>query len=79
MILPVFAYGQPVLKKVAVPVDEHYPDLAQLISNMWETMYAAHGVGLAAPQIGLGIRLFIVDTVQIADEKKDSRVVLLKK
>jgi len=71
MILPVFAYGQPVLKKVAVPVDEHYPDLAQLISNMWETMYAAHGVGLAAPQIGLGIRLFIVDTVQIADEKKD--------
>lgn len=62
MKLPIIAYGDPVLKKVCPPIDEKYPDLQQLISNMFETMYNAHGVGLAAPQVGLAIRLFIVDT-----------------
>lgn len=62
MKLPIIAYGDPVLKKVCTPIDAHYPDLKQLISNMFETMYNAHGVGLAAPQVGLPIRLFIVDT-----------------
>ncbi|MCS7036473.1 MAG: peptide deformylase [Saprospiraceae bacterium] len=62
MILPIYAYGQPVLKRVAAPIGPDYPDLSELIANMWETMYHAEGVGLAAPQIGLSIRLFVVDT-----------------
>ena len=61
MKLPIVAYGDPVLRKVCVDIDENYPDLKKLISNMFDTMYAASGVGLAAPQIGLPIRLFIVD------------------
>ena len=65
MLLPVYAYGQPVLKKVAVPIDPEYPDLQELIANMWETMYHADGVGIAAPQIGHGIRLFVIDTEQV--------------
>ena len=69
MKLPIVAYGDPVLKKVCVDIDETYPDLQQLISNMWDTMYNASGVGLAAPQIGLAIRLFIVDTK--ADEEEE--------
>ncbi len=72
MILPIFAYGQPVLKKVATDIGPDYPELAQLIANMWETMYHADGVGLAAPQIGLAIRLFVIDSTPIErDEKKD--------
>ncbi|MBK8965372.1 MAG: peptide deformylase [Saprospiraceae bacterium] len=69
MILPIYAYGQPVLKKVAEPITPDYPALAEFIANMWETMYAADGVGLAAPQVGEAVRLFVVDTVQL--EKKD--------
>lgn len=61
MILPIVAYGDPVLKKKAVTVEKHHLKLKELISDMWETMYAAHGVGLAAPQIGESLRLFIVD------------------
>lgn len=68
MILPIYAYGQPVLKKVAKSIDRHYENLPVLIENMWETMYNARGVGLAAPQIGLSIRLFVVDTIQLEDE-----------
>lgn len=71
MILPIYAYGQPVLKKVAKDIGPDYPNLEELLLNMWETMYNAEGVGLAAPQIGLGIRLFLVDTVQTeTDETK---------
>ena len=62
MKLPIVAYGDPVLKKVCAPIDETYPDLQQLIANMFDTMNNAFGVGLAAPQVGLPIRLFIVDT-----------------
>lgn len=61
MILPIVAYGDPVLKKKAAPITKNYSNLGKLINDMWETMYAAHGVGLAAPQIGESIRLFIVD------------------
>lgn len=68
MILPITAYGDPVLKKVATPVSKDYPELDQLISNMFETMYAASGVGLAAPQIGLSLRLFIVDAKPFAED-----------
>ena len=62
MILPVIAYGDPVLRKVGIEIDKDYPNLAELIENMKETMENAQGVGLAAPQIGKAIRLFIVDT-----------------
>ena len=69
MILPIVAYGDPVLKKVATEIEANYPELTTLIANMFETMYKAKGVGLAAPQIGLGIRLFIVDGAPFADEE----------
>ncbi|MDX1913621.1 MAG: peptide deformylase [Saprospiraceae bacterium] len=65
MLLPIYAYGQPVLKKVAEPIDANYPDLSNLIADMWETMYHADGVGIAAPQVGYSIRLFVIDTEQV--------------
>ena len=71
MILPIYAYGQPVLKKEAAPIDADYEGLAELIENMWETMYHAEGVGLAAPQIGRSIRLFVVDSKQMQEEGKE--------
>ncbi len=67
MILPVVAYGSPVLKKMCEEIDEDYKDLNILIDNMFETMYDASGVGLAAPQIGKAIRLFIVDASPFAE------------
>ncbi|MBK8625067.1 MAG: peptide deformylase [Saprospiraceae bacterium] len=70
MILPVFAFGQPVLKKKALDITSEYEGLSTLIENMWETMYAAHGVGIAAPQVGLAIRLFVIDSIQIMEENK---------
>jgi len=69
MILPIVAYGDPVLRKVATDITAEYPKLDELIPNMWETMYNAHGVGLAAPQIGLPIRLFLVDTSPFSDDE----------
>ena len=69
MILPIIAYGDPVLRKIADDIDAEYPNLKELISNMWDTMYNASGVGLAAPQIGLSIRLFLVDTTPFADDE----------
>ncbi len=75
MILPIYTYGHPVLKKVGVDIDQDYEALDTLLSNMYETMYGAKGVGLAAPQIGLAIRLFIVDTIQIMeDDKKETGI-----
>lgn len=70
MIIPIVAYGDPVLRKVAKDITSEYPNLEELISNMWDTMYNAHGVGLAAPQIGLAIRLFLVDTSPFADDEE---------
>ena len=67
MILPIYAYGQSVLKKMGEPIDQDYPNLKELLENMWETMYNAQGIGLAAPQIGLPIRLFLIDTEQLDD------------
>jgi len=72
MKLSVYAYGQPVLKKMGHPITADYPDLEKLIADMWETMYHASGVGLAAPQIGRSIRLFVIDTVQMMDKGKES-------
>jgi peptide deformylase len=65
MILPIVAYGAPVLRKVAGDINKDYPQLDKLIDDMWETMYYSNGVGLAAPQVNKGIRLFVVDTEQI--------------
>lgn len=67
MILPVVAYGDPVLKKKASDIDENYPGLQKLIADMFETMYNANGVGLAAPQIGKSIRLFVVDATPVSE------------
>jgi peptide deformylase len=71
MILPIVAYGDPVLKKEAEEIAADYTDLKKLIADMFETMYAAQGVGLAAPQIGRSIRLFVVDGSPFADEDED--------
>ena len=71
MIYPIVAYGDPVLKKVAEDISEDYTDLKQLIASMFETMYDASGVGLAAPQIGLPIRLFVVDASPFGEIEED--------
>lgn len=70
MILPIIAYGHPVLKKKAKEVPNDYAQLEVLLENMWETMYNANGVGLAAPQVGLSYRIFLVDTEQVFEEKE---------
>lgn len=70
MILPIVAYGDPILKREAEEIDEHYDGLQTLIDNMFETMYNASGVGLAAPQIGKSIRLFIIDASPFADDEE---------
>ncbi len=72
MILPIVAYGDPVLKKRASEISKDTPKLEETISNMYESMYGAHGVGLAAPQVGLSIRLFMVDTSPFAEDEEYS-------
>ncbi len=72
MILPIYAFGQPVLKKVAKEVDYEDEDIKELISNMWDTMYNAEGIGLAAPQIGKSYRIFLVDTLQLDKESDET-------
>lgn len=67
MILPIVAYGHPVLRKESEDIDKNYPELARLIEDMWETMYYTNGVGLAAPQINRPVRIFVVDTDQIVE------------
>jgi peptide deformylase len=69
MKLPIIAYGDSVLRKKAADLTKDYPDLDILIANMYETMYGAHGVGLAAPQVGLSIRLFIIDATSFAEDE----------
>jgi len=68
MILPIVAYGDPVLKKKAKNIDKDYPKLESLIENMWDTMYNAYGVGLAAPQVGLPVRMFMIDPAPFAED-----------
>ena len=67
MVLPIVAYGNPVLRKVGVDITPGYPGLKKLIEDMWETLYNSKGVGLAAPQVDKDIRLFIVDSVQVIE------------
>jgi len=71
MILPVVAYGHPVLRKECVDIDKNYPELEKLIADMWETMYHTNGVGIAAPQVNRPIRLFVIDTEQIMEDEED--------
>ena len=71
MILPIVAYGDPVLRKTGTQIDKNYHGLKELIADMFETMYEAKGVGLAAPQVGKSIRLFIVDATPFAEDKDD--------
>ena len=68
MIYPVYIYGSSVLRKVAEDITPDYPDLPQLISNMFDTMYQSDGIGLAAPQVGLSIRLFVIDGTPLAED-----------
>lgn len=76
MVLPIVAYGNPVLRKTGKDISPDYPGIKELIENMWETMYNSNGVGLAAPQINKDIRLFVIDSIQILqgmeeDERKE--------
>lgn len=80
MILPIYIYGQPVLRKVAEDITPDYPELKTLISNMWETLADSEGIGLAAPQVGLDIRLVVIDLDPLSEdlpEYKDFRQVYI--
>lgn len=68
MILPIVSYGHPTLRKMCADIDKDYPELQQFIADMFETMYAAHGVGLAAPQVNKAIRLFVIDATPYAED-----------
>lgn len=69
MLLPIVAYPHPVLKKVAEKIDPGYPDLTQFIADLWETMYHADGVGLAAPQVNRSLRVFVIDATALSQER----------
>jgi peptide deformylase len=71
MILPIVAYGSPVLRMVSTDISPDYPDLEKFIADMWETMYASNGVGLAAPQVNRNIRLFVVDSSQVFQNQEE--------
>lgn len=71
MILPIVAYGAPVLRTVAKDITPDYPNLPKLLEDMWETMYASNGVGLAAPQVNRDIRIFVVDSAQIFENQDE--------
>lgn len=73
MILPIYGYGFPVLKQKAKVIDKDYPEFETLLANMWETMYNSEGVGLAAPQVGMSIRLFLVDSIQMMKEGEEDQ------
>ena len=72
MILPIYTYGTAVLRKVARPIDKDFPELSTLIENMFETMYKADGIGLAAPQVGYDIRLLIIDLSAMEDDNGET-------
>ncbi|RYJ41830.1 peptide deformylase [Flavobacterium beibuense] len=73
MVLPIIGYGDPVLRKKCVDVAQDDPNLKQIVADMYETMYNAYGVGLAAPQVGLGIRIFVVDASPFAEDEELSK------
>ncbi len=71
MIYPIVVYGSPLLRKISQEIDKDYPELKQLVYNIFETMYVTDGVGLAAPQIGKSIRIFVIDTTTLAEDDPD--------
>lgn len=71
MILPIVAYGSPILRTVSKEITTDYPDLQKFIDDMWETMYASNGVGLAAPQVNRDIRIFVMDSAQIFENQEE--------
>ncbi len=73
MVYPIYIYGQPVLRKKAEKVSPEYPEIKSIIANMWETMYSSEGVGLAAPQVGLSIRLFVIDGDPLSEDYPESK------
>ena len=80
MTYPIYVYGHPVLRKVAQEIDRNYPDLDRFIADMFETMYKSDGLGLAAPQVGKSIRLFVIDGEPLAEdhpEMKDFRMAFI--
>ena len=78
MILPIYIYAHPVLRKNCIELDEKYPNLDKLISDMYDTMHNANGIGISAPQIGLSIRLFVID-LSPYHERKTPLFQILKK
>jgi peptide deformylase len=79
MILPIVAFGSPILRKMCSDISPDYPEFDTILANMWETMYEANGVGLAAPQVNKGIRLFLIDTTPFFDDDVESKEVIVKK
>lgn len=80
MILPIYLYGHPVLREPAKPINKDYPELKKLVADMFETMYNADGIGLAAPQVGLSIQLLVIDLSPLAEdfpEFKDLKKVMI--
>jgi peptide deformylase len=73
MILHIFGFGHPILKKKGQDLPKDYANLSELVDNMYETMYHAKGIGLAAPQVGMSLRLFVVDTIQIQEEGEEAK------
>ena len=73
MILPIYTYGQPVLREASKSIDKDFPDVKQLVNDMFETMYNADGIGLAAPQIGRSIRLFVIDANVVANDHPECK------
>ena len=71
MVYPIIVYGDPILRKRAQEIEKGSVDIKTLVQDMFESMYAAHGIGLAAPQIGKGIRIFVVDGTTLEDEAED--------
>lgn len=71
MVYPIVVYGHPVLRKVAEKIDRNYPQLEQIINDLFETLYRSEGLGLAAPQIGKSIRVFVIDGSQVADDEPE--------
>ena len=78
MILPIVAFGSPILRKKCVEISPDYPELEMLLENMRETMCEAHGVGLAAPQINKAIRLFLIDTTPFVNDEEETEEVIVK-
>ena len=74
MILPIVAYGSPVLRMLSKDITPEYPDLDKLLSDMWETMYNSNGVGLAAPQVNKPVRIFVMDSEQIFENQEDDEM-----